>query len=278
MSIEKEKKKQLGKFLKSKRDKLSPTDFGITIGKRRKTSGLRREELAQLAGVGLTWYTWLEQGRDIQVSSQVLESISRVLNLNNEEKKHIYLLANHQIPLEMKVNVGNSLHPVVKNFIDHLEDCPVYVTNEKWDIISWNSIACKVFGDFTKMSEKERNAVWRCFCSVEYKSLLVNWEDHAKRLLAQFRGTTNRFIGEEWFGNLVNDLKNNSSEFSQWWRDQEISGTPIGEKEIRHPYVGTLFMEHMTLQVYDSPDLKLTVYRPLEKEDTIRKIKKLLNK
>ncbi|MTT32085.1 helix-turn-helix domain-containing protein [Terrilactibacillus sp. BCM23-1] len=275
--MDKERKKELGKFLKSKRGKISPTEFGLPIGKRRKAIGLRREELSQLAGIGLTWYTWLEQGRDIQVSTQVLDSISRILKLNHEERKHIYLLANHQIPLDNNSDIVDTLHPVVQNFINHQKDCPIYVTNEKWDVISWNKAACKVFGDFTKMSSKEKNALWRCFCSKDYKELLVNWEDHAKRLLAQFRATTNRFIGERWYKDLIDELRTTSEKFNNWWGDQEILGTPIGEKEIRHPYIGTLFMEHMTLQVYDSPDLKLTIYRPLEKGHTAEKMERLLN-
>lgn len=272
-----ERKKELGEFLKMKRAKRSPLEFGLPIGSRRKTPGLRREEVAQLAGVGITWYTWLEQGRDIQVSTQVLESLSRILHLNHEEKKHIYLLANHQIPVIDPPQETQKLHPVVQDFIDHLKDCPVYVTNERWDIMGWNEAACKIFGDFTKMTLKERNALRRCFCSESYQKLIADWEGHAKRLLAQFRSTTNRMIGETWLKNLISELTEESPEFCEWWNDNEIFGTPIGEKEIRHPIAGTMYMEHMTLQVYDSPHLKLTIYRPLQKGNSIRKMEELLS-
>ncbi|MGG3574652.1 helix-turn-helix transcriptional regulator [Bacillus gobiensis] len=277
MDGKKEKRKELGDFLKLRRSKLSPQEYGLPLGTRRKTKGLRREEMAQLSGIGLTWYTWLEQGRDIQVSTQVLESISRVLRLNYEEKRHVFLLAGQHIPLDDHNSSKQTLHPVVQNFIHHLKDCPVYVTDEKWDIISWNEAACVVFGDFKRMNKKEKNAIWRCFCSEEYQKLLADWEGHAKKLLAQFRSTATRFIGEEWIKELIDELTEKSAEFRQWWNHHEILGTPIGEKEIHHPVVGTMFMEHATLQIYDSPDLKLTIYRPLEKENTISKLNQLLS-
>ncbi|MED1738591.1 helix-turn-helix transcriptional regulator [Bacillus swezeyi] len=277
MDGKKEKRKELGDFLKLKRSQLSPQEYGLPIGSRRKAKGLRREEMAQLSGIGLTWYTWLEQGRDIQVSTQVLESISKVLKLNYEEKRHVFLLAGQHIPLDEYSSSNQSLHPVVKNLIQHLSDCPVYVTDEKWDVIFWNQAACVVFGDFSRMNKKEKNAIWRCFCSKDYQNLLADWEGHAKRLLAQFRSTASRFIGEEWIRELIDELSEKSAEFRKWWDHHEILGTPIGEKEIHHPLVGKMFMEHVTLQIYDSPDLKLTVYRPLEKENTISKLNQLLS-
>lgn len=274
----KEKRKELGDFLKLKRSAVSPEEYGLPIGPRRKTKGLRREELAQLSGIGVTWYTWLEQGRDIQVSTQVLESISRVLKLNYEEKKHVFLLAGQQIPLYHRESSRQDLSPVVQNLIKHnLKACPVYITDEKWDVIAWNEAACAVFGDFNRMSKKEKNAIWRCFCSKEYQSLFADWESHAKRLLAQFRGTAARFFGEEWIKELTDELSDKSPEFRRWWNHHEVLGTPPGEKEIRHPLAGAMFMEHVTLQIYDSPDLKLTVSRPLEKEDTIAKLNRLLS-
>lgn len=126
-----EKRKELGEFLKLKRALLSPQEFGLPLGTRRKTTGLRREEMAQLSGIGVTWYTWLEQGRDIRVSTQVLESISRVLKLNYEEKRHVFLLAGQHVLLDDQDEENKSLPLAVRHFIDHLTNCPVYVTDEK---------------------------------------------------------------------------------------------------------------------------------------------------
>lgn len=272
-----ERRKELGDFLKSRRSRLVPADFGLPTGPRRKAKGLRREELAQLAGVGLTWYTWLEQGRDIHVSAEVLESLAQVFRLSVEERNHLFLLAHQQLPpAQAPISPKDKAHPVLQNFIDHFADCPAYVTDHRWDVIAWNQAACVVFGDFNRMNDKERNAIWRCFASPAYRALLADWEDHAQRLLAQFRSTCSRFVGEPWFKALVEELTELSPEFRTWWPRHDVFGTRIGRKEMRHPKAGTLIMEHITFQLYDDPDLKLTLYRPLPEGETDRKLAGLL--
>lgn len=277
MSDQEEKRRELGKFLKSRRSRLTPEQFGLPVGPRRKVQGLRREELAQIAGIGLTWYTWLEQGKNIQVSTQVLECLVTVMQLNAEERNHLYKLALGQLPVEQMASIEESLIPIVQNFMNEYERCPAYVTDQRWDILLWNKAGEQVFGDFEKMDKKERNAIWRCFASPAYRNLIGDWENHAKRLLAQFRSTSTPFVGENWFKHLVAELMVISPEFRQWWPSYDISGTPIGKKMINHPRVGTMVMEHITFRVYDAPELKLTVYRPLEENDTVQKMIRLLN-
>ncbi|AWB45625.1 transcriptional regulator [Paenibacillus sp. CAA11] len=277
MSDQEEKRRELGKFLKSRRSRLTPEQFGLPVGPRRKVQGLRREELAQIAGIGLTWYTWLEQGKNIQVSTQVLECLVTVMQLNTEERNHLYNLALGQLPVEQTASIEESLIPIVQNFMNEYERCPAYVTDQRWDILLWNKAGERVFGDFEKMDKKERNAIWRCFASTDYRNLIGDWENHAKRLLAQFRSTSTPFVGESWFKDLVAELMEISPEFRQWWPSYDISGTPIGKKMINHPRVGTMVMEHITFRVYDAPELKLTVYRPLEENDTVQKMIRLLN-
>lgn len=277
MSDQEESRRELGKFLKSRRSRLTPEQFGLPIGPRRKVPGLRREELAQIAGIGLTWHTWLEQGKNIQVSTQVLERLVTVMQLNAEERNHLYKLALGQLPVEQTASIEESLIPIVQNFMNEYERCPAYVTDQRWDILLWNKAGERVFGDFEKMDKKERNAIWRCFASPAYRNLIGDWESHAKRLLAQFRSTSTSFVGEGWFKDLVAELMEISPEFRQWWPSYDISGTPIGKKKINHPRVGTMVMEHITFQVYDAPELKLTVYRPLEEKNTVQKMIRLLN-
>ncbi|MDQ0493746.1 helix-turn-helix transcriptional regulator [Paenibacillus brasilensis] len=277
MSDQEEKRKELGKFLKSRRSKLTPELFGLPVGARRKVKGLRREELAQIAGIGLTWYTWLEQGKNIQASTQVLERLVTVMQLNTEERNHLYKLALGQLPVEQTASIEASLIPIVQNFINEYERCPAYVTDQRWDILLWNKAGERVFGDFGKMDKKERNAIWRCFASPAYRNLIGDWESHAKRLLAQFRLTSTPYVGEGWFKDLVAELMEISLDFRQWWPRYDILGTPTGKKKINHPRVGTLVMEHITFRVYDAPELRLTVYRPLEENDTVQKMIHLLN-
>ncbi|MGP7818648.1 helix-turn-helix transcriptional regulator [Niallia sp. 01092] len=274
---DKERRKELGGFLKTRRARLSPQDVGLPIGPRRKIKGLRREEVAQLAGIGITWYTWLEQGRDIQVSSEVLESISRVFRLNEEEKEHLFLLANQPLFSKAGKPLVDSVNSAVENLLSQLEFCPTYVTDEKLNIVNWNKAAAVVFGDFNKMDNKDRNAVYRCFISKEYRALFLNWEDHAQRLIAQFRLVYTRFIGDEWFKDMIEELTEKSAEFRAWWPKHEVLGNPFGKKTIVHPLVGEMVMNHITLQVYDAPELKLTIYQPCQERETEQKLKRLLN-
>ncbi|PES41085.1 transcriptional regulator [Priestia megaterium] len=276
MLSDKERRRELGDFLKVRRERLSPGDFNLPIGARRRAKGLRREEVSQLAGIGVTWYTWLEQGRDIQVSSEVLEAISRIFTLNKEEKEHLFLLGNQPLPSTTVQNERENIDRVVKNLLSQLGHCPAYVTDEKLNIVDWNKAAIKVFGDFNEMDERNRNAVWRCFTSKEYQNLFQNWEDHAQRLIAQFRLAYTRFVGDEWFKTIISELSEESPHFYEWWSNHEVLGTPCGKKTIIHPMVGEMIMDHITLQVYDAPELKVTVYQPRQENDTEEKMERLL--
>jgi transcriptional regulator with XRE-family HTH domain len=276
MVSDKERRKELGDFLKIRRERLSPKDFNLPIGPRRRAKGLRREEVSQLAGVGITWYTWLEQGRDIQVSSEVLEAISRIFKLNKEEMEHLFSLGNQPLPSATVQNERENIDRVIKNLLSQLGHCPAYVTDEKLNIVDWNKAAVVVFGDFNEMDERNRNAVWRCFTSKEYQNLFRNWEDHAQRLIAQFRLAYTRFVGDEWFKAMISELSEKSPQFYKWWSNHEVLGMPCGKKTIIHPVVGEMIMDHITLQVYDAPELKVTIYQPCQEKETEEKMKHLL--
>jgi len=276
MLSDKERRRELGDFLKVRRERLSPGDFNLPIGARRRAKGLRREEVSQLAGIGITWYTWLEQGRDIQVSSEVLEAISRIFTLNKEEKEHLFLLGNQPLPSTTVQNERENIDRVVKNLLSQLGHCPAYVTDEKLNIVDWNKAAMMVFGDFNEMDERNLNAVWRCFTSKEYQNLFQNWEDHAQRLIAQFRLAYTHFVGDEWFKTIISELSEESPQFYEWWSNHEVLGTPCGKKTIIHPVVGEMIMDHITLQVYDAPELKVTIYQPRQEKETEEKMKHLL--
>ncbi|RAR38967.1 helix-turn-helix transcriptional regulator [Paenibacillus sp. MDMC362] len=277
MLSDKERRKELGDFLKTRRARLSPRGFGLPVGPRRKAEGLRREEVAQLTGIGITWYTWLEQGRDIQVSSEVLEAISRVFRLNEEEKEHLFLLANQPLLHKTGSPLIEGVNTNLQNLLSQLEYCPTYVTDEKMNIVNWNKAAAVIFGDFDKMDDRDRNAVWRCFTSKVYRELFLNWEDHAQRLIAQFRLAYTRFVGDEWFKGMIQELTDKSPEFRTWWTKHEVLGTPCGKKTIVHPLVGEMIMDHITLQVYDAPELKLTIYQPRPEGETEQKMRSLLS-
>lgn len=276
MKNEERRYKEMSDFLKTRRARISPSQAGLSTTTRRRTPGLRREEVAQLAGIGLTWYTWLEQGRPIQVSAQVIESLSRVLLLNRQERLHLYLLANQPIPADIPVYLG-TVSPALQNVLDSLILCPSLVTDQRWNVIAWNKAACSIFGDFTRMNARERNIVWAMFTDNKYKQLLVNWDQYAKRLLGRFRATCGQYIEDSWLVQFIYDLKVHSSEFNLWWPLHDIESSSEKYKQFNHPIAGILDFEVSSFDVSDPSGLKLIVHTPLSETDTSAKMKSLLD-
>ncbi|MGD8190710.1 helix-turn-helix transcriptional regulator [Brevibacillus ginsengisoli] len=267
--------KELGEFLKTRRARLLPEQLGLPSGGRRRTTGLRREEVAQLAGVSVDWYTRLEQGRAIQVSSNLLGELGRVLQMSSSEKRHLFLLARQQMPFEPIEEQGR-VSPALQRFLDYQDPNPAYVTNLKWDFVAWNQAACKVFGDYEAMSELERNSIWRAFTSSYMKNLLKgDWEKHAQRRLAQFRAGYGRYIDDPWWSEMIDRLANESEEFRKWWLRHDVLDTPEGRKILHHPQVGELILGFLSFQVSDAPDLIVTVHMA-ETEETLKKLWELV--
>jgi len=267
---------ELADFLKTRRAKILPSQVGLSSGARRRTPGLRREEVSQLAGIGLTWYTWLEQGRPIQVSAQIIESLSRVLLLDKQERIHLYLLANQPLPSDIPEYHG-SVSPALQHVLDSLILCPSLVTDQRWNVIAWNKAACLIFGDFTKMNVRERNIVWAMFTDDKYKQLLVDWNQYAKRLLGRFRATCGQYIEDAWLVQFINDLKMQSTEFNLWWPLHEVESSSEKYKQLNHPTAGILDFEVSNFDLSDHSGLKLIVHVPLPGTDTAAKMKFLLD-
>jgi transcriptional regulator with XRE-family HTH domain len=271
----KKRLKELSSFLKTRRGRISPEQVGLTKGVRRRTPGLRREEVAQLAGVGVTWYTWIEQGRDVQVSVQVLEGIARALKLNLDEQNHLFLLAD-QSPGIDPIQPQEIVSPLLLQALDRFNVNPAYITGQRWDLLTWNQAACAVFGDFESLSLQERNILWFVFMNENLRQILVDWEAHARLVLAQFRVSYSRFVGDPWFVELINNLEIASPEFRLWWTEHDILGRTDGRKEIDHPIVGRLELNYVVFKVADSPNLEVVLYLPLPESDTALKLQRLL--
>jgi transcriptional regulator with XRE-family HTH domain len=271
----KQRLKELSNFLKTRRSRISPSQVGLTEGIRRRTPGLRREEVAQLAGVGVTWYTWIEQGRDVQVSVQVLEGIAHALKLNLDERNHLFLLADHS-PISEPIQSQEIVSPLLLKALNQFGTNPVYITGQRWDLLAWNQSACAVFGDFEALPLKERNILWFVFMNENLRQILVDWESHARLVLAQFRVNYSRFVGDPWFAELINNLELASPEFHLWWTEHDILGRTDGHKEINHPLVGSLALDYVVFKVADRPNLEVVMYIPLPKSDTDIKLQQLL--
>jgi transcriptional regulator with XRE-family HTH domain len=271
---EKHRYEELADFLKTRRAKILPSQVGLSSATRRRTPGLRREEVAQLAGIGITWYTWLEQGRPIRVSTQVVESLSRVLMLDKQERIHLYLLANQPLPADISGYQGN-ISPILQHVLDSLTYCPSLVTDQRWNVIGWNKAACLIFGNFTEMNIRDRNIVWAMFTDEKYKTLFVDWEMHAKGLLGRFRSTCGQYIEDSWIARFVDELKSQSREFNSWWQLHEIESNSEKHKQLNHPSAGQLDFEVSNFDVSDNSGLKMIVHTPSPETDTEQKMRSL---
>ncbi len=266
---------ELGKFIKSKREKISPTQVGFYYGKRRRTPGLKREEVAQLANVSLTWYTWLEQGRDIKVSEQVLESIGNALLLNETEMLYIFSLSQMTVPKgKSKSKKMNLISNPVQIILDKLEPYPSFASDQYWNVIGWNKIAKRIFGDFDHMNSRERNTIWRMFTFSEYRSLFMDWEMVSQWIVAQYRLSCINFMNDSWYKNFIDDLMKQSDEFKQLWLDHNVTYEDDFRKRMNVESLGMLLFDFTSFDVSTSPNIKIAIHTPANQE-TMEKLNTL---
>ncbi len=276
MRDETRRRAELADFLKTRRARLHPEQLGLPTLGRRRTPGLRRDEVAQLAGVSVSWYTWLEQGRDIIVSDQVLDSLARILQLDTEERNHLFLLARDMVPVANTGNETDSIPAGYQAVLDALGTSPARLLDERFNVIAWNASAHQLFGDFSQRTERERNAIWNIFTNPAQRKLFVHWERSAQNAIMLFRTAYDRHAGEAWYEQFVADLKQASPEFRAWWPQHDIQlGCDPHEKELDHPLVGRLFLYSTTLVPPEAPTLHMAIFTPLTRE-TASKLARLL--
>lgn len=267
-----QRRAELTHFLRSRREDLSPSQYHLFEGaKRRRTPGLRREELAQLAGVSPVWYTKLEQGQDIQVSAQVLEGIAHVLQLTPQERNYLHMLARGQVPLATHAPTA-SVSEDVQALLTALNPHPALVVNERLDVVGWNVAASQTFVDYSALSDWERNTLWMVFTRPAGYTSYDNWDYWAQRSAALFRASGGLYGEHDWFAERRDRLMQVSSEFRQWWPRHDIEDSLVGAKEFHHPRVGTLHLRSTTLMVAAHPNLKMFIYTPVDGMNTTEKL------
>ena len=246
-----DRRKDLADFLKNQRDRLQPEMVGLKSFNRRRAPGLRREEVAMLAGISTEWYTWLEQARDINVSQETLESIAEALRLEPSETEYVLLLAGCQ-PSTIKAK-NSTISPQLQRVLDRLEYTPGYIIGRRWDILGWNESASYVFGDYAKLSGMERNCLWQTFLGSMGK-MMIDWAQHAKAEIDTFRASQARYAHYscKWIDRFVEELKQASPEFKQWWQEHDVKDWDSGIKHFEHPVHGRLSFEHNAFQISDS--------------------------
>ena len=245
-----------GDFLRTRRMKLRPEAVGLANGRRRRTSGLRREEVAELAGIGVDWYIRLEQGRAVRPSVTTVDALARALCLTNAEHAHLKALA---LTARRRSFAAEVVPPTIRRLVDNLNQ-PAYVTGRRWDILAWNAAAAEIFG-FDRLSEADRNILLCVLTRPEARALFgADWPREAKRMVAQFRATHDLWAGDPAFVDLLDRLRKGCVEFSGWWDAHDVRSMVAGTKQLHHPKKGKLRFEYATFQSNDDPALKLVIF------------------
>jgi transcriptional regulator with XRE-family HTH domain len=268
---------ELADFLRRRRESVKPGDVGLPGGGRRRTPGLRREEVAQLAGVGTTWYTWLEQGRDVRASMDVLEAIARGLRLSPAERAHLILLGRGEEPPASKLP-AERVAPTLRRLIQHLGANPAFVLGRRWDYLVWNDAATAVFGDLALIPRAARNHVWLTFMDPARREMYPDWERSSRLLVAKFRADSAHHLGDPGFEELIHALRQSSPEFCRAWQLHEVSRGSVGRKEVIHPEAGVLVFEHAVFHPVEAPEQRLALHSPLPEQDTPAKLARLMQR
>ncbi|WP_163991094.1 helix-turn-helix transcriptional regulator [Pyxidicoccus caerfyrddinensis] len=261
---------ELAQFLRTRRARVRPAEVGLPAGTRRRTPGLRREEVARLADVGVSWYTWLEQGRDIHVSEPLLERLARALHLTPTERAHLFELAHGRPaarPAIAPARVSDALQRVIDDY-----PFPALVSTRRWDVLAWNAPAVILYGDFGLLPPERRNGLWSLFMNPDRRARMPGWEADARRAVAGFRLDAARAADRTEFDALVEELASVSPEFARFWGEHDVVEGPEGLKVIDHPGLGVIEFEHVAL-THSEPDghqLRVTLYSPRPGASTTR--------
>jgi transcriptional regulator with XRE-family HTH domain len=266
---------ELAHFLRTRREALRPEDVGLPGGGRRRTPGLRREEVAQLAGVGTTWYTWLEQARDVRASSAVLEAIAGALDLTPAERSHLILLGRGE-QLAPEPCPKETLDPTIRRLVEGLDPNPACVLGRRWDYLAWNRAHAAVFGDPAQLADGRRNLIWSAFMDPRRRSLHADWDEGARRAVARFRADSARHVGDHDFEALISALQDGSPEFREWWDLHEVATSGVGRRELRHPVAGKLVFEHAVFLLQETLEQRLVLYSATAAAKTPEKLAALL--
>ncbi|WP_354640248.1 helix-turn-helix transcriptional regulator [Kitasatospora camelliae] len=263
---------ELAAFLRSRRERISPEQVGLPATGRRRTPGLRREEVAHLATVGVTWYTWLEQGRDIHVSAQVLNSVARALLLDRNERAHLFVLAGVEDP--SPVSDCATVSPALQAILEQLDPFPAAVISSRYDILAQNSGYNWLVGDLDRMPFEDRNLLWMVFTDTTFSRRLVDRDAARASVVARFRASMADHPGEPAWKELIHRLRRVSPDFEQAWQRHEVAGQTNGLKQFLVPPVGLLRFDFTNLWLGPRNRTRLVSYTPVD-EETRERIQQL---
>lgn len=264
------RRKELGAFLQVIRGRHSPAEFGFPSVNRRRTAGLRREEVAQLVGISPTWYTWIEQGREVNVSAEALARLATALRLTRSERAYLFELADRRDPQTPRPE-SDAVPEALAGLID-LIDAPAYLMGRHWDVLGWNTLAAELFTGWLDRAqsgpksagEPPPNLLRFVFLMPEARQFISDWEVRARRIVAEFRADCRRRLDDPELRRLVDELASASPEFARFWEQHDVLERQGGERGFRHPTRGELRYQQVTLHTGDESHLKLVMLRPTE--------------
>lgn len=265
------KSTELGAFLRARRERLRPADVGLPEGSasgRRRTPGLRREEVAELSGVGVTWYTWLEQGREITTSAQVVDALARALLLTPDEHRHLRDLAGLTAPAHE--SAGDDVLPRLQRLVDAAAPNVASIYDGHFDYLAWNTPYVHARHDPGGLPADLRNLLWMMFTDAENRARMTRWEPAARAVLSQFRAAAGQHPGDPRFAELVTALTEASPEFEEWWTEYPIRSFRPATIGIDHPVAGRIMFEMFQLRPVEHPDLLMVLQIPATKRDLDR--------
>ncbi|GGS49765.1 DNA-binding protein [Planobispora rosea] len=253
---------ELAEFLRTRRARLRPEDVGLQPfgGARRRVPGLRREELAQLAGVSVDYYVRLEQGRTNNVSEEVLEAVARALRLSEDERAHLGNLARPAPARRRPAPRAERVRPGLQRLLDMAEGIPAYIIGRRGDVLAWNRMAAAAFVDFGALPPAERNWARMIFLNEDVRALFADWRAKAQETVAHLRLRAGAYPDDPQLAALVGELSVKSEDFRRWWADHNVKDKTNGRKVVRNPLVGELVLDYESLRLPDDPDQVLVVY------------------
>ena len=260
---------RLGVYLKDRRTRLDPAALGFSTGRRR-TSGLRREEVAQRASISPTWYTWLEQGRGGAPSAEVLNRIASALMLTDREREHLFLLGLGRPPEVRYKAAAEGVTPRLQRLLDALEGSPALVKTATWDIVAWNRAAAVVLTDYSALPPGQRNILRLMFGNSKVRAAQHDWDNIARFVVGAFRVDAARAGAVSEVSELVDELCTISPEFAALWRENDVDVHGDGIKRLQHPMLGAIELEYSAFAVDGRPDLGMIVHNPVRPEDAER--------
>jgi transcriptional regulator with XRE-family HTH domain len=255
------RQRELGEFVRAQRERLAPAAFGLPAAARRRTPGLRREEVAQLCGLSVTWYTWLEQGRDVSLSPAALDRLAKTLRLGRAERAYLFELARRRDPVTGD-GESESVPPALLACVTAIGS-PAYILDRAWTARGWNAKAARLFAGWLD-GDNDRNLLRYIFLSPTARTLIRDHDERARRVVAEFRADVSSHLADPAIRDHVDDLRRRSDAFARIWDAHGVLGREGGERTFDHPRDGLVRFEQVTFNLASQPDLKLTILIPAQ--------------